>query len=180
MEKSNRTLDDKKLLFEYLVNKLDEWRENIKYPTKDIFTKLRLQKILFFVCTINADEGNHKLLDVFNEFYALPYGPVEIDIYNCMGNNSFTSIKFQGNLCVFDAKKMEFGELDDELKEFVDSAIAGLKETDTKYLTCPVFNLVDLSHRWSAWQIAMRFAKFVGGHKAKLATEDILGSTRFF
>ena len=74
---------NKNLLFEYLVFRLDEWKKNIENTGKSVpaFTKLRLQKILFLVCAWNATNTERKLLNVFNNFYDLPYGPVEMDVY---------------------------------------------------------------------------------------------------
>ena len=88
---------DKNLLFEYLVFRLDEWKKNIEKRNEKVpaFTKLRLQKILFLVCAWNVENTNRKLLNIFNQFYALPYGPVEIDIYEAMKNNqTFKHISF--------------------------------------------------------------------------------------
>ena len=79
----------KNLLFEYLVFRLDEWKKKIESTGKSVpaFTKLRLQKILFLVCAWNTTNADRKLLNVFNSFCALPYGPVEMDIYEAMKSN---------------------------------------------------------------------------------------------
>ena len=81
---------DKNLIFEYLVFRLDEWK---KYLEKNgfkvpAFTKLRLQKVLFLVCAWNTSNSEKKLLNIFNNFCALPYGPVEMDIYEAMRTNN--------------------------------------------------------------------------------------------
>ena len=60
---------------------------------------MRLQKLLFLISTVNATSTDKGLLNTFNNFYALPYGLVESDIYNSMNNGDFENIKFNGNQC---------------------------------------------------------------------------------
>ena len=92
-------MSNKKLLFEYLVFRLDEWKKQLNNTNKILLSKLRLQKILFLVCACDATNENRRLLDVFDNFYALPYGPVEMDIYEAMKEDgSFQNIHFTGCL----------------------------------------------------------------------------------
>ena len=93
----NSSQNIKNKLFEYLVFLLEQWKNDIQATGS--FTKLRLQKILFFAVAVNATEENHPLLNVFNRFYAMPYGPVELDIYESMKRNEFDYIKFNGIEC---------------------------------------------------------------------------------
>ena len=80
--------DDKILLFEYLVYRLIEWYKDVVSDSHYInkhFSRLTALKLLFFVSTIkDTENGNKDLLDVFNKFYAMQYGPVEIDIYTAI------------------------------------------------------------------------------------------------
>ena len=97
---------NKNLLFEYLVFRLDEWKKKIEKRNEKVptFTKLRLQKILFLVCAWNVENTNRKLLNIFDQFYALPYGPVEIDIYDAMkSNQTFQHISFNCNECIYES-----------------------------------------------------------------------------
>lgn len=176
----NDLLSSKRLLFEFLVCELDKWRLEIHLERTNLLTKLRLQKILFFVSTIYATRQRHILLDVFNNFYALPYGPVELDIYDSMNKNDFLYISIVGNNCIVKNTEKDFSVLNEEYKEIIIQSIAYLKDKYSNYLFRPAFELVDLTHRWSAWQIAMECAKVLGHNKAKLSTEDILNSTKFY
>ena len=86
-------------LFEYVVYKLDQWyKETHEGQTLQI-TKLRLQKILFLLCAVNATKKEHGLLSIFDRFVALPLGPVEMDIYEAMKSNQFNYIRFDGDDC---------------------------------------------------------------------------------
>lgn len=175
---------EKNLLFEYLVFRLDEWKKDIEKGNEKVhaFTKLRLQKILFLVCAWNVDNKNPKLLDIFNQFYALPYGPVEIDIYEAMKNNqTFRHISFNGNECMY--SKIEssmFTSISSLHRQWINEAVDDFIKNDRKYLTMPVFNLVDITHRWSAWQIAMQYAKLCGHSREKMTSLEIIESKKCY
>lgn len=174
---------DKNLIFEYLVFRLNEWKlklenENVKVPA---FTKLRLQKILFLVCSWQVTNTNMKLLSVFDNFYALPYGPVEMDIYEAMKNDSFQHICFEGNICICDSlMSTMFAGVSNEHKLYVDETIKHFMDNHFKYLAMPVFDLVELTHRWSVWQIAMQYAKLLGHNKARITASDIIESKKSY
>lgn len=172
---------DKNLLFEYLVFRLVEWGKNTekKNETVPTFTKLRLQKILFLVCAWNVDNTNRKLLNVFNQFYALPYGPVEIDIYDAMkSNQSFRHISFNGNECIYSKLVSSmFTSISSVYRKWIDEAVDNFIRNDRKYLTMPVFDLVDITHRWTAWKIMMDIATFLGNKKEEMSVECICNSS---
>ena len=64
--------EKKRHLFEYLIYLLKQWKDE-QYPNvTEEFTKLKLQKILFLVAAVKATAQSHPLLEVFNNFYALP------------------------------------------------------------------------------------------------------------
>lgn len=171
-------LVDKNLLFEYIVYRLEKWKQEIGSHDVPAFTKLRLQKILFLVCAWNVSADNPKLLKVFNRFYALPYGPVEMDVYESMKHQSaFKHISFEGNNCVCQALNLSmFKELPTDMKDAVDEATDRFISDGRKYLTMPVFDLVNITHKWTAWKISMEIAKFLGGKKEEMSTIDICNS----
>lgn len=172
---------DKNLVFEYFVFRLNEWKlkleqENTNVP---VLTKLRLQKILFLTCAWKADNTSRNLLKVFNHFYALPYGPIEMDIYEAMKNQvSFQHIHFDGNECIYDnLEESMFVTVSQEYRSLVDEAVNDFYQDHRPYLTMPVFDLVNLTHRWSAWKITMEIATFLGNKKEKMSMECICKSS---
>lgn len=175
--RSIKRLDNKKLLFEYLVYLLEQWKLE-KHPNKtEAFTKLKLQKILFLVASVKATNEVHTLLDVFNNFYALPYGPVEIDIYEAMNNASFNNIRFIGNNCKHSLTDQYFSCLDPTLMKAMNEAIQAIKELGVDYITAPPFDLVDITHKWTSWQVAMQVAEMFGNKREPMSTDDIINST---
>ena len=168
---------NKYLLFEYLVYLLVKWGKEVRNEDKLDLSKLRLQKILFFVATIKSEENNHKLLDIFDNFYALPYGPVEIDIYDAMNNNAFSSIKFEGNACVYDSLSDDnFISLSKGNKQMLEESVDLLMGKDFNYLSAPVFKLVEITHKWTVWEVSMKVADLLGAHRERMATTDICRS----
>lgn len=172
---------NKNLLFEYLVFRLDEWKKNIESTGKSVpaFTKLRLQKILFLVCAWNVTKTERKLLNVFNSFCALPYGPVEMDIYEAMkSNRAFQYISFNGNKCVYSNLEKSLFEGDDSKEtKWIDEAVNFFIQDRRRYLYMPVFDLVELTHRWSAWKISMDIATILGNKKEEISVESICDSS---
>ena len=171
-------VDYKNLLFEYIVYRLEKWKQKIGHDEVPIFTKLRLQKILFLICAWNVSTDNPKLLKVFNRFYALPYGPVEMDVYEAMKHTSaFQYIHFEGNNCLYDTLDLSmFKDLPTDARNNVDNAIDSFISNNRKYLTMPVFDLVNITHKWTAWRISMEVAKFLGGKKEEMSMIDICNS----
>mgnify|MGYP004470313343 CR=1 FL=1 len=167
---------DKNVLFEYIVYKLDWWKSKIGSADVPSFTKLRLQKILFLICAWNVSKDNMKLLNVFNRFYALPYGPVEMDIYEVMKNGSFKQMRFCGNECIYNFADSNFTVISNVYKGYVDDAINHFVSENKDYLTMPIFDLVDITHKWTVWKTSMEVAKFLGSKKEKMSSEDILKS----
>lgn len=164
-------------LFEYVVYKLDQWYKETHDGQTLQITKLRLQKILFLLCAVNATKEQKGLLNVFNRFVALPLGPVEMDIYEAMKTNQFNYIRFDRDDCrVGILDPVLFKAIDAQKKQMVDDAIVALKAKGRNYLTMPIFDLVDLTHRWSVWQTAKLVADIFGHKSEKMSAEDICGS----
>ena len=177
IDSRDQSTQTKRVLFEYLVFLLIKWAKELQ-PGREIYlSKLRLQKILFFVSTINSTRDQHPLLDIYNKFYALPYGPVEIDIYDAMNDNSFSRISFDGNYCLYNNLMVsEFNEISDELKLVLENAVSSLKSIGFDYLFSPVFCLVDITHKWTVWEVSMKFAEIMGRHREIMSTESICDS----
>ncbi len=171
---NNPTTNIKNQSFEYLVFLLEQWRNELGKSVN--FTKLRLQKILFFAVAINATNEDHPLLDIFNRFYAMPYGPVELDIYESMKANGFTNLNFSGIECQTNFQSYDASTLDSTIREELDAAVNALKDMDFNYILAPVYSLVEITHRWSAWRIAMDISNFSGSRQEPMTTEDICNS----
>jgi len=170
--------EKKRHLFEYLIYLLKQWKDE-QYPNvTEEFTKLKLQKILFLVAAVKATAQSHPLLEVFNNFYALPYGPVELDIYDAMNSNTFKRINFEDNYCKIDSlNNCYFEDLDSTQKQAMIEAIIAIRNMGVDYITKDPFELVDITHKWTSWQVAMQVAEMLGNKREFMSTDDIINST---
>ena len=172
-------IEEKKITFEYIVYKLNDLKNEFKIKDDSIFTKLRLQKLLFLISTVNATRNDKGLLDIFDNFYALPYGPVERDIYDFIHDGDFKNITFDGNKC--DVSKLNdsiFEFLSDKIKNLVTSSIDKLKEKGVikEYLEMPVFDLVNITQQWTIWTVCHSVAEMLDNGSEPMRTLDILDS----
>ena len=172
-------IEEKKITFEYIIYKLNELKDEFQIQDDSIFTKLRLQKLLFLISTVNATSSDKGLLNIFNNFYALPYGPVEKDIYEFVENGDLENITFSGNKC--DISKLNdsiFWCLSDKIKYLVTSSVDKLKEKGVikGYLEMPVFDLVNITQQWTVWTVCYSVAEMLNNGSEPMRTLDILDS----
>ena len=176
-ERVQQQLANKKLLFEYLVYKLELWKQEMHSRSQETFTKLKLQKILFLVASVKSKDNTYPLLNVFNKFYALPYGPVEMDIYEAMIDHSFKNIDFNGNECKTNFTEGCFTNLDKAQMAAITEALQTIKNMGADYISMPPFELVDITHKWTSWQVAMQVAEMCNSKREPMSTAEIISST---
>lgn len=165
--------------FEYWLTQMLQWGSELtpRVPIST-FTRLKALKLLFFTSAIKDGEGND-LLDIFDNFYALPNGPVESDIYNCITADQLTYYTFKDFSF---AKKQEFVDngLSEDLKKRIDIAIAALRKKNERIVTFNAEQLVALSHSWMSWQNAIMIAKVLGKGSYKMDVRQIKNNPQFF
>lgn len=143
------------------------------------FNKLKLLKLLFFVSTIRQDDGND-LLDIFGNFYAMPYGPVESDVYNDL--SEMPHFVFEGNtLNIKDGVvDFNFDDIRRARRDKIDKAINTLYSKNSKIFSMPTFDLVELSHKALAWKTIFESALRSGCQSKKMPVELIKETTIFY
>lgn len=170
--------------FEYLVKKLIEWYKDV-CNNKDIsyaaFTRLKLQKLLFLASAINACENNSGLLSIFDDFYAMQYGPVESDIYNAMMNDKFDKLSFSERYMIIQEDITNISQgLDENIIKKIDDAIYQLRLQNDQLIKYPAFKLVDITHKWKSWQNAIDIATALGNGSEKMPINDIRLDAKYF
>ena len=176
---------NKILLFEYLICCLIEWYKDVVSNNKNInkhFSRLTALKLLFFVSTIKDTENENKdLLDIFNNFCAMQYGPVEIDIYTAIVNGETQLYKFGVHeLIVSSQDNTIFNSLNAQDKNRIDRAIILLKNRNPKIISYPASILIDISHKWDVWQNAMSIASMLGRRCENMAINSIRANRPFY
>ncbi len=123
----------KLILFDYMVEKLVEGQKS-KSPSLDLtahlqrFNLVRYMKLLYFVCLQSVKYNSQvedTLFDVFDNFIALPKGPVEADVYS---NRSILP------RYVFNGVYLEKSGQDKRILEISYPTIAGQNLDETKMM----------------------------------------------
>lgn len=178
---------DKIEAFDYMLHLFEEWRDNHETIKGKPFPKLTAMKLLFLAAA-PKEEGGDDLLDIFDNFYAVPYGPVEIDVYNAIQENKLPSYTVNyrhierkvdelykpRNTTVWTGR--EHGDLYNRIRD----AVNDLREKNEKLVLLNAFELVEITHRWFSWNRAMDFAEFMGQMSAKMSIDSIRDSSKIF
>jgi uncharacterized phage-associated protein len=165
--------------FEYLLTQMLEWGKEM-YPQglDSSFTRLKALKLLFFASAVKNKNGGD-LLDVFDNFYALPNGPVESDVYNRITTDTLTYYTFKDFSF---ARKLDYDSagIDDQLKERLDAAIDALRSENEKIISYSAVQLVALSHCWLSWQNSIRMANALGKGSYRMSTIQIRNNAQVY
>lgn len=166
---------DKTLAFEYFVYKLYTCYENAVGNVDDNdFSTLKVLKLLFFCSAIEAEEESKTTLldNPFDNFFAMPYGHVESDIYNSIRKDE---LKY---FCIDNKKTIkkenpDFNDLSLDIKEKIDSSFKKILEENEELFKMSPLELVELSHLWYSWKYYYSKAKQAGSFSAKIPNHII-------
>jgi uncharacterized phage-associated protein len=168
-------MDIKKDAFKYVMFKLIDWYRSENNITEDEFNEdndfdtLKVLKLLYFTTAVNAK--NNSLLNTFDNFYAMPFGHVESNIYDelkykrDLGGieiNRKTIIKnsFKDSIDEF---RFQYGDIATE----IDKAVDLLGEYNGEdFLEYDSFEYVEMSHALKSWKVFYNKAKSVGDRSA--------------
>ena len=161
--------------FEYILYQLISWYKELRPTDVSLlsFTRLKVLKLLFFVSVIRQ-EDEPDLLDIFNNFYAMQYGPVESDVYNAIQANMLPSYIAEYRSI---ERRKECIDFPSEYKgpeyEPIQNAVKELRTKNENLIELNAFELVEITHKWNSWNLAMNFAEFMGQLSAKMSTVSI-------
>ncbi len=126
------------------------------------FDRLKKMKLLYFFCALSSQRP--EFYGIFDNFYALPLGPVESDVYTV-------------------EKKKEKPIIEDfisvELKEKIILAIRSIVSSLPLIFKADSWRLVELSHESKVWQEAFKLAKSQGKLSEKMNQEGLLTEKLF-
>jgi hypothetical protein len=161
-----KIIEMKTQAFEFVVFELINWYklqnsiiDNDQFNLRNDFNKLKVIKLHFFASAINSK--NNSLLSVFDNFYAMPYGHVESDIYNNWNNFTFYTIDTK-KLTIKDTDTLSresFVLVSESLKLEITKAVEDLKQTNPSLINYNSLQLVELSHKWFSWKSMFSYAK---------------------
>ncbi|MDC7142398.1 type II toxin-antitoxin system antitoxin SocA domain-containing protein [Bacteroides finegoldii] len=171
------------LYFEYIIHLLLQWHKEIYSNVNPIasFTRLKSLKLLFLVSSVNATQDNNGLLDIFDKFYAMQHGPVESDVYNAMVTSQTHIFDFKERITALKSLDTNaFSQIPEEIKNKIEEAILSLKKRNKFIVTYKSFELVEITHKWESWQIALGIAQILGKGSELMSTESIKNDFKYF
>lgn len=172
---SEHCMKEKNVYFEYLIDSLSQRNNN----SFDGFTTLKLIKLLFLVVGVSSTDQNRGLTEVFDNFVAMPYGPVESDIYNAIQKNELNKYNITPSQCKIKNPNATI-RLDNHQKKVIDDAIDLLLEKNPRILQCQPFELVDITHKWSCWRICYDVALANNRHSINIPSRMIQKSIKYY
>lgn len=162
-------------VFEYLMYRLKDWSMELNrlnsisdFNDFNDFSILKAIKLHFLI--ISIDSANDSTLLNEHSFYAMPYGPVESDLYSHLkSGNSFNGFSINNFKTTFENHKdINSLNIDDTHKKLIDSAIKKIKTTEPFLINASASALVDLTHRWSSWVNTYEYAMKHGVHSSPI------------
>lgn len=166
-------------IFENIIFELRNWyiqQKNIKpeeFNEINDFTILKILKLHFFVVAINS-ETKDGLLNK-NQFYAMPYGPVETNIYTFykQNNGNYDNLFTISNESTNFKNEVDLPKIDQELKTEIKNAISRLKELEPNLILAGAGSLVELTHTWNSWKKYYNLARRNGGFSELMPSQEI-------
>ena len=111
----------------------------------------------------------------------MQYGPVEIDIYTAIVDGKTQLYQFGVHeLIVNSQDNAIFDSLNLQDKNRIDRAIMLLKNRNSKIISYPASILIDISHKWDAWQNAMSIASMLGRRCENMPINSIRANRQFY
>ncbi|RZK49433.1 MAG: DUF4065 domain-containing protein [Pedobacter sp.] len=152
-------------VFEYFLFKLYEWTKEFNSEANNDLSVLKSQKLLFFTVAASLSDEPENILatNIFKDFKAYQFGPVEETIYLHLKENSNSlsnSVLTFSNLTL-NFEESTFSSTLDSIKRYsqkdltlfnqVDKSLSKLKDFNANLVSYSAFHLVELSHQWKCW-----------------------------
>ena len=174
---------NKFLAYEYAVRCFLQWKAELNNSRLESvrLSKTQTLKLLFLVAAVPNNEGRD-LLDIFNRFYAMQFGPVESDILNCISDGKFCFlVRNDSLLSVSSLGEDVFSSLNEEgVKQRIDQSVANLRAKNQSLVRYPSTMLVDVTHKWWCWKQTFHVARLLNRGSLLMSVESIRQSNKVF
>ena len=174
------SLDSNKIAcFEFMMDELVAWVTELGGNPKTELNLLKVIKLNFFIAAASSSESDKGLLEVFNNFHAMPYGHVESSVYDAVkGIPGLTKYILKGNSIDWNQNTIN---LDSKNQTMIKESIGRIKIlTYNKLVLQSGAYLVDLSHTWHSWRLFYSLAKSMDKKSMKIPSEVIQRETKIF
>jgi|SRR5690554_1296614 len=169
---------DKTEATKYILLKFCDWYYELNPSKKENgendLSILKSLKLIFFLCSIEKDEKT--LLDnPFENFKAMPLGPVEKDVYDFfLEENSIIDYNKTYESAIKNIS------LSVENKELINELFEELKNKNYSLINNSARYLVDLTHEWSCWKNNYTKAKENSSRIYPIAPHEILEDQKIY
>lgn len=173
-------MNTKVLAFEFLLSRLLSWKsELVRVPINQVrFSKTQALKLLFLASSMKSKDG-HDLLDVFDNFYAMQFGPVESDIYNAISNRSLSYISLDEDSLLY-VNSLSVAECEEGLRLRIVESIDLLRSANPRIVLEQATSLVGITHKWRCWKQAYLTAQLLERGSYFMTTKSIRESNSIF
>lgn len=169
-------MDNNKLLItKYILYKFSIWYGEI-YGENDNndLSILKSLKLIFLLATINSNKENENLLDMGFEFTAMPYGPVEKEIYDSYKNGLLEDVINKNGIKIDNLIDIiNNNSLNEKDKTVIDNNLILLKSYNYYLISKSASYLVDLTHKFSSWKKNYKLATSAGKYSHDIPKTDI-------
>jgi uncharacterized phage-associated protein len=173
------TLNLKTLVFEYFISEILRQSDSNSLFENDL-SILKTQKLLFLLVVAEIDGGSSFLIDnVFNNFIAMPFGPVEVDVYyfckkeklnSLVINDKYTRPKNGGDVAFLPFK----------YKGYADNAVQQLLKRNPKIFTLKSITLVEITQMYNCWKKSYAKARENQSFREPINVEAIKEDFKYF
>lgn len=169
--------------FEFFVDQLVKWYKEQNQSTdfnENDLSRLKVLKLHFFVSASKTNEQEDGLLTIFDNFWALPYGHVESDIYSNLDNLELFKINSQRLRINKDYTENYFSSLETSTKENIVNSFNLVKQHNIDLINYMAVDLVELSHSWYSWKSIYSLARSFQKYSMKIPNEIIKAENKIY
>jgi len=165
---------DKLLNTKYILSQFLNWYGDSygDFESNDL-SILKTLKLIFLLSTINTDKEKENLLDFDFKYTAMPFGPVEKDIYSWYKNGDLSDIINKQGINYINLLKNKFEGIDPDFRKVVDMNMLLLKSENYYLVTKSASYLVDLTHEFNSWKTNYQQALSLGRYSQDIPSADI-------
>lgn len=166
--------------FDYMIYRLVQKQEELTGKPNDICRAKALK--LSFYLTARSIELNkeNNLLDLFDDYWAMPLGHVEMDIYQYLKAKKFRNVFIDNEHSIVENENFQ---LDEDIKKLIDETIDDFTTNEkTKHLiSYDGYKLCEVNRKlWFSFKVSYQRAREKGLHWEKIDNELIRLETKIY
>lgn len=169
---------EKKEATAYILLQFAEWYiETDRKIEENDLSILKSLKLFFLLSTVNTDQQGHNLLDIgFNNYIAMPFGPVESSVYDFLKKGEYID---RNSLKYHSLSTYTFDNIN-PYKGIIGECIKVLKKINFNLINFSASQLVDLTHKYSVWINSYNIAVNNGSSSYEMSAEAIKNEEKFY